>query len=281
MFSALIAKVLRSINKQSRRTVHRRAPDCMRNSACGRHAVRLCLEALEDRCLLASPVLTWATPPDITYGTPLGSSQLDAAADVPGTFTYAPAAGAVPAAGQAQTLTVTFTPNDTAGYTSATDTVLINVNPAPLTVTGITVNPKVYDGTTVATLNTTNVALAGILAGDTVTLDTAGATAVFNGKDAGNEIVNVSGFTISGPQANNYSLLQPALPLVTITPAPLTVTGITANDKVYDGSTAASLNTSGAALAGVLSGDQVLFSPTPSATLTGIDDPNGIAVDAG
>jgi hypothetical protein len=61
---------------------------------------------------------------------------------VPGTFTYAPAAGAVPAAGQAQTLTVTFTPNDTADYTSATDTVLINVNPAPLTVTGVTANPK-------------------------------------------------------------------------------------------------------------------------------------------
>jgi hypothetical protein len=43
----------------------------------------------------------------------------------------------------------------------------------------------------------------------------------------------------------------------TITPAPLTVTGITANDKHYDGTTAATLNTSGAMLVGVRSGDVV------------------------
>jgi hypothetical protein len=42
-----------------------------------------------------------------------------------------------------------------------------------------------------------------------------------------------------------------------ITPAPLTVTGITANDKRYDGSTSATLNTAGAALVGVFAGDVV------------------------
>jgi hypothetical protein len=52
-----------------------------------------------------------------------------------------------------------------------------------------------------------------------------------------------------------------------ITPKPLTVTGITASDKRYDGTTAATLTTSGAALGGVLSGDTVTLD-TSAATGT-------------
>ena len=52
-------------------------------------------------------------------GTALGATQLNATASVPGTFVYAPAAGTVLAAGT-QTLGVTFTPTDTARYTTAT-----------------------------------------------------------------------------------------------------------------------------------------------------------------
>ena len=37
-----------------------------------------------------TPVVTWLTP-GITYGDPLGSSQLNASADVPGNFRYLPA----------------------------------------------------------------------------------------------------------------------------------------------------------------------------------------------
>ena len=40
---------------------------------------------------------------------------------MPGTFVYTPAAGMVLKAGAAQTLSVTFTPDDAANYTSATD----------------------------------------------------------------------------------------------------------------------------------------------------------------
>ena len=47
---------------------------------------------------------------------------------------YTPAAGAVLAAG-AQTLSVTFTPTDSADYSAATLTVFLTVNKAPLTVT--------------------------------------------------------------------------------------------------------------------------------------------------
>ncbi len=75
----------------------------------------------------ATPTVTWATPAAITSGTALSSTQLNATANVPGTFTYSPAAGTVLAAGTS-TLTVTFTPTDSTDYTSATRTVNLTIN---------------------------------------------------------------------------------------------------------------------------------------------------------
>jgi hypothetical protein len=53
---------------------------------------------------------------------PLSTAQLNATASVAGTFVYAPALGSIPAAG-IDTLSVTFTPSDTANYTMATKSV--------------------------------------------------------------------------------------------------------------------------------------------------------------
>ncbi len=47
----------------------------------------------------ATPTITWAAPASIVYGTALSATQLDATANVPGTFAYSPAAGTVPGAG--------------------------------------------------------------------------------------------------------------------------------------------------------------------------------------
>ncbi len=82
----------------------------------------------------ANPVLTWANPAAITYGSALSATQLNASANAAGTFVYTPAAGAVLGAGN-QTLKVTFTPTDTTDYTSATATVTLVVNQATPTVT--------------------------------------------------------------------------------------------------------------------------------------------------
>src|SRR5207302_421285 len=82
----------------------------------------------------ATPVIAWSNPAAITYGTALSATQLDATANVPGTFAYTPAAGIVLGAGT-QTLSVTFTPTDTADYTTATQTAQLLVNKAHLTVT--------------------------------------------------------------------------------------------------------------------------------------------------
>lgn len=75
----------------------------------------------------ATPVITWSNPMDITYGTALGNTQLNAAANVAGTFTYTPVSGTVLNAGMRQSLMVTFTPTDTANYNTATKTVAIDV----------------------------------------------------------------------------------------------------------------------------------------------------------
>jgi hypothetical protein len=82
---------------------------------------------LQKFTIKSTPVITWAKPADIQFGSALGTAQLNAAASVAGTFAYSPAAGTVLPAGNAQTLSVTFTPADTASYTTATKTVSINV----------------------------------------------------------------------------------------------------------------------------------------------------------
>ncbi len=58
-----------------------------------------------------TPAIAWPEPAPIAYGAALSATELNAAASVPGTFAYTPAAGEVLAAGT-HTLRVTFTPAD-------------------------------------------------------------------------------------------------------------------------------------------------------------------------
>lgn len=96
--------------------------------------------------LKAAPTLVWATPANITYGTVLSGSILNAAASwvvcganvgVPGTYIYTPPVGTVLSAG-VHTLCVTFHPIDTADYNTATTCVQINVLKATPTITWAT-----------------------------------------------------------------------------------------------------------------------------------------------
>jgi hypothetical protein len=75
----------------------------------------------------SSPLISWGTPAAISYGAALSSTQLNATANVAGTFAYTPAAGTVLKAGT-QTLSAVFTPTDTTTYSAATATVQLNVN---------------------------------------------------------------------------------------------------------------------------------------------------------
>lgn len=97
----------------------------------------------------APAMVTWASPAPVVYGTALSSSQLNASASVPGTFSYSPAAGATLPAGT-NTLSVTFTPADTSTYSTATATVNLVVNKATPTLTWQTPSSISY-GTALST----------------------------------------------------------------------------------------------------------------------------------
>ena len=150
---------------------------------------------------------------------------------------------------------------------------VLTVNPAELTVSGITASNKVYDATPTVALNTDSAILVGNLDGGNVVLSTAAAAGAFtpDGNVGIGKTVQVSGLTVSGSATNNYTLTQPTA-TADITAAGLTVTGITANSKTYDGTTSASLNTGGAALVGNLDGGNAVLS---AAEATGTFTPDG------
>ena len=154
--------------------------------------------------------------------------------------------------------------------TQQSTTTTANITPATLTVTGVTANNKTYDGTTTATLNTGAASLHGVVSGDatppgpgTVAPAAGGATGAFASADVGNGItVQIAGLTLTGKTKDgtaasvDYTLTQQSTTTTAnITQATLTVTGVTANNKTYDGTTTATLNTGAATLHGVVSGD--------------------------
>jgi filamentous hemagglutinin family protein len=140
--------------------------------------------------------------------------------------------------GNAKVVTVnglTLTGTDAANYTLAatTATAAADITPATLTVSA-TANNKVYDATTAAATSLTDDRLTG----DVLSVGTTGAA--FADKNVGNaKVVTVNGLTLSGTDAGNYTLAATtATAAADITPATLTVSA-SANNKVYDASTAA------------------------------------------
>jgi hypothetical protein len=134
----------------------------------------------------------------------------------------------------------------------------ITVTAKALTITGLSAANKVYDGTTTATLSGT-ATLNGIVGSDVVTL---GGTpsAVFASVNVGTGIaVTVSGYTLGGANAGNYTLTQPAGLTANITAKALTITGAAASNKIYDGTTAATIT---GTLSGVVGSDVVTLSPS-------------------
>jgi hypothetical protein len=79
----------------------------------------------------AAPVIAWTPPAAITYGTALSATQLNATVSVPGTLVYTPTSGVYLNAGVGQTLSVAFTPSDSANYSVQTANVNLTVAALP------------------------------------------------------------------------------------------------------------------------------------------------------
>src|SRR3972149_5369806 len=73
------------------------------------------------------PIINWANPADISFGILLSATQLNATANVPGSFVYTPPIGTKLNEGTNQNLKVDFTPTDETNYNTASKTVKINV----------------------------------------------------------------------------------------------------------------------------------------------------------
>ncbi len=133
------------------------------------------------------------------------------------------------------TYTITVTVDAKSASTSLT------ISPKPATITGVTAAGKIYDGTTTATLSGGSVA-ASIINGDTVTVVAGTGTGTFGSRNAGSQTVTASGYSLGGANAAKYTLSgQPTVANATITQKALTVSGLTASDKAFDGTTTATL----------------------------------------
>ena len=162
------------------------------------------------------------------------------------------------------------------------------ITPAPVQLSGVLTTNKTYDQGTADTLDTSHVSIFGVLGTDDVTLDKSGAVGIFASANAGNNIaVTLSGFTLvdntdnastAAIKVGNYQLIAPSSLTANITPYALTVSGISAADKVYDGSTSDGLNTSGAQLSAALTGDSVQLTGTGTGTFSQADAGTDLAV---
>jgi sugar lactone lactonase YvrE len=88
-----------------------------------------------------TPVLTWEAPAPITYGTPLSATQLDATANVAGSFTYTPAEGTILGVGT-HTLVAAFTPTANENYYSTSAKVSLVVSKTPTTTSILSLQPN-------------------------------------------------------------------------------------------------------------------------------------------
>src|SRR5206468_2411317 len=133
--------------------------------------------------------------------------------------------------------------DDAGNYALTQPGTTADITARTLTVSGITADGKVYDGGTVAVIHTGSAALQGVVSGDAVRLGAGSAPCTSPLRSVGTgKAVTVSGLTIGGDDAGNYALTQPGT-TADITAKTLTVSGITAAGKVYDGGTVAVIHT--------------------------------------
>ena len=172
----------------------------------------------------ADQTIAFANPGPRTYGT---SPPLTATAGSGLPVTFSSATGAVCAVTSGGTLSLLDLGTCTIDADQAGDG---NVNPAPrvsqtfavtpatLTIVSALVTPKVYDGTTAATITGT---LSGLVGTDQITLN---GTGTFAGPGAGPGIAVTPTVTLGGAQAARYLLAQPTGLTGTIEARPVTVT---------------------------------------------------------
>jgi filamentous hemagglutinin family protein len=147
----------------------------------------------------------------------------------------------------------------------------LTIAPLAVNVANLTGN-KIYDGTTI--FSTGQLGISNIVGSDVVSLS-AGSANTFS-KNVGTwALSSFSGLALTGANAVNYTLIGVS-GTGTITPATLTVKNSVASNKVYNGTTTATLT--GGVLSGLIAGDAV--SLNQSGTFASKNVGTGIAITA-
>jgi hypothetical protein len=216
-----------------------------------------------------------------TYGDPDFALSATASSALPVSFSssdvnVATVTGTTVTIVGAGTTTITATQAGDAVYNAAIPVPQdLVVNGKELSVTGVTAANKEYDGTAAAVLS--GGSLTGIIGADVVSLADA-TNGTFAQTDVGTGIAVSTSMTLTGADAGNYSIVQPSGITADITTKELTVSDVVADNKVYDGTTDATI--SGGVLNGIVGSDVVNLFVGTSGTFAQAGVGTGIVVSA-
>jgi mucin-19 len=185
-----------------------------------------------------------------------------------GSYTLTPSSTVTTVPGYATNYVTSYPVLTVAGTTSITP-LLLNINtPSP---------SKVYDATN--TMIGKTLTASNAISGDQLVLSGSGAYASVN---AGTGLAyTINSVAISGADAANYAFTGTVAGTNgVITSAPLTVSGISANNKVYDATSTVTFSGT-PALIGVVQGDTVTVTGAPTATFPQSDVGNNLAINFG
>ena len=235
---------------------------------------------------------------EICYGQKLEESRVlssqvyepDSETTVPGSFRWEEPETLLDAG--THPMKIIFTPEDTSKYAQTTAMVNVTVNPRPVTLNGVTVADKIYDGTAEATVKDKGT-FSNAVSGDTMDYTV---TAVFEDKNvaAGGEKTAYLTVTLNGDTGKNYTLAEDSQKeaRARMFPKEVNITGgFTAQDRDYaPDETTVTITKGTVTFAGKLDGDDLdaetgrVTTDTPDAgqnrtvaysvTLTGEDKDN-------
>ena len=218
----------------------------------------------------AAPAITSATTASSTYGTAtsytITGSNTPTSYNATGlptgmslnTATGFISVGSTTAAG---TYTITISAINASGTGSATLT--YTVNPATLTVTANT-GSKTYGQTYTVGSGSTAFTSSGLQNSETIGSITIASTGAVNTASVASYSIVPSAATGGTFTASNYNITYTNGTL-TVNTAPLTITGVTANNKTYDGNASATLSGT-AAYSGLQNSESFSVTGTPSAS---------------
>jgi large repetitive protein len=128
-----------------------------------------------------------------------------------------------------------------------------NITAAPLAIEGLSAQSRPYDGSTAVTL--TGGSLKGVIGSEDVSIVMPMEGTVSDASKGTGRAVTYTPPELQGSDKGNYSLTVPEVK-ADITPAPLTIKGLSAQSRPYDGSTAVTLTGKGS-LEGVIGSEKV------------------------